>query len=172
MRLSTVTQHRCGPTRNTYQYKEDGPMGSAKARSVLLVALLITFLSLLAGCVALTIPGLEPPAEAVLAGTWALIQNADQALSETFWVFDDNGNLVEMRTKMGPVEITRQAGPASTSVEDSHVIIQLGTDLGNMSFDGTFNEDQSRIEGSLSTQMSWLGTTIRIDGGSATLVKQ
>jgi len=126
-------------------------------------------LVLLSGCV---IPPLEPPAEAVLAGTWALIQNEDLSLSETFWVFDDNGNLVEMRTKIGSLEITRQARPASTSVEDSHVVIQLGTDIGNMSFDGTFNEDQSQIMGSLSTKMSWWGTTVEFDGGEARLVRQ
>ena len=127
---------------------------------------------MLAGCVAVDWPGWEPPAEAVLAGTWELVQDSDASLSQTFWVFDEFGKLIEMRTKIGPAEFTQTAIIADTEVNEDNVVVQLGFSGNQMSFQGTFNEDQTRIEGSLSTEMSWGGTTVTIDGGAATLVKQ
>lgn len=134
------------------------------ARMLPLLGLLIA-----AGCVPLV---LQPPPEAVLAGKWEVVQGADPSLSSTFWTFDDFGNLVEMETKIGAVTVTQRALVSSTDVNGDNVLVQLGFESNNMNFRGTLNEERTRAEGTISVVMSWGPTTVTIDGGAATLVKQ
>lgn len=142
------------------------------SRSLSAAGICASFAVSLGGCVAITLPGLVPPPEAILAGTWELMQGEDASLGETLWVFDGSGNLVELRTTIGAVTVTERALVATTNVNDDLVVIQVGFAGSTMSFSGTLNADRTQATGTLSTEITFLGTTITIDGGLATLVKR
>ncbi len=143
--------------------------GSSSCR-VLVIALVIAAGAgaMLPACVGLQLPGTQ----SVLLGRWKLEQASDDQLSETFWTFDALGRLVEIEIVTEDVTIEQTIRSSTTTIEGDEVTIQTGTAGNNWSFTGTLNEEENVITGKLTTTFSFLGITVNIDNGDATLTKQ
>ena len=63
-------------------------------------------LVLTAGCIPFPIGNTEPPAEAILEGTWKVITQDDTELTSLFWVFNESGDLTEIRYVVADATIT------------------------------------------------------------------
>ena len=147
-------------------------MGSTKPRLVLGTLLL----ALLSGCIWVAFPDPEPPPEAVLEGTWQIITENESDITELFWLFDANGDLIEIRykisTPLGETTVTESNPTQETTVDADHVTIQVGFSNNNFLFEGTFNAAIDRADGQISINYNWFDTTISVDRGPASLVKQ
>lgn len=114
---------------------------------------------------------LVPPPEAVLEGTWELVPDQQLDLTRNIFVFDELGQMTEMRSVFLTITITERDIHRSTSVVGSAVTI---TTRGDLVFTGTFNDDFTVATGSLSTKFTipFTSTEVSIDQGTATLTKQ
>lgn len=134
--------------------------------------LLILIMSLAivgAGC-----PSMEPPAEAVLAGTWKVETTPQEDdLTQLFLTFDQNGALQTVMYQVTDNAVITVPSPlGTTNVEGQEVTIS-STFLGNsLSFDGTLNATNDVIEGNITITITVGGIVITIDNGEATLTKQ
>lgn len=114
-----------------------------------------------------------PPAEAVLAGTWAVAVEAAPDLEQLTLTFDENGQLSSVVYKVSDnAEITVPSPTGTTSVSGKDVTI-AGTFLGNsLEFEGTLNDTNTVITGTITTEITAGSAVITIDNGPATLTKQ
>ncbi len=129
-------------------------------------------LVLTAGCIPFPIGNTEPPAEAVLEGTWKVITEDDTELTSLFWVFDESGDLVEIRYVVGDATITDSKPLGDTTVEGKTVKVQVGGNDANSLFEGTLNEANTESVGKLTLNWTFLNTRVSIDQGAARIVKQ
>ncbi len=122
-----------------------------------------------AGC-----PTTEPPAEAVLAGTWEVSTTPEESdLTQLLLTFNQNGDLQTVTYQVSDNTVITVPSPlGNTNVEGQEVTIS-STFLGNsLSFSGTLNETNDVIEGNITTTITVGGIVITIDNGEATLTKQ
>jgi hypothetical protein len=114
----------------------------------------------------------SPPAAAVLAGTWELTTPSTASLTQLLLTFDQNGNLTTVTYKLGTEITVTESAPVSTTTVDGKNVTISATFLGNsLDFNGTLNEADTVITGTLSTRIA-LGTiVITIDGGPGTMTK-
>ncbi len=129
-------------------------------------------LVLTAGCIPFPIGNTEPPAESILEGTWKVITEDDTELTSLFWVFDESGDLIEIRYVVADATITDSKPLGDTTVEGNTVKIQVGGHSANSLFEGTLNAENTESEGTLTLNWFFLNSMVSIDQGVATIVKQ
>jgi hypothetical protein len=129
--------------------------------------LLLPLASLLAGCAP------QPPAAAVLEGTWQVaVQNVPD-LQQLLLTFDANGNLVTVTYKLGDNAVIVVPSPVGTSSVSGKDVTITATFRGNgLEFEGTLNDADTMITGSLTTHIVVGSVVVVIDNGPATLTKQ
>ncbi|HVP12245.1 MAG TPA: hypothetical protein VMV94_13790 [Phycisphaerae bacterium] len=132
--------------------------------------LMVPFTCLPAGCGVL----FAPPPEAVLAGTWNLTTQTTEPLTQLLLTFDQNGTLTTIVYQIGTdLAITTAVVSSSTDVNGKQVTISTTFLGGTLSFNGTLNDANNVITGTLTTEIVLAPlTTVTINGGAATLTKQ
>jgi hypothetical protein len=150
-------------------YNNPGPMrGLNRSGTLRLAVLAMPLTGLLAGCFT---PA--PPAAAVLAGTWAVtVENAPD-LKELLLTFDSSGNIQTVQYQIGSNAIITVPAPVgATSVENSTVSISVSFNTNTLAFNGTLDDANNVITGSLTTLIAVGDVTVTIDNGPTTLTKQ
>jgi hypothetical protein len=137
-----------------------------RRQCLLCVAILV--LALLPGCVLI-----NPPPEAVLAGTWRLETTGTNLLGETTLTFDSRGRLSSIDiTPAGGVQIVRASPLSETNVDDDNVDVNVNLlIIGTLSFSGTLNADNTAATGTLTTNLNLGLVSVVLDSGAATLTK-
>jgi YD repeat-containing protein len=114
---------------------------------------------------------LFPPNDGDLEGKWQLITE-NPGLGQTYLTFDKAGNLIEVTLTVGIVSITYDDILfTETSVSGNNVTIESSFGNSTLSFNGTFNDNLTEIDGTLTAKFD-LGVVITINGGPARLIKQ
>lgn len=137
----------------------------------------LSFKKLRLGCLGLLILSLSgcgylfPTEKGDLEGTWQLTTQ-DPGLGQTCLRFDKAGNLREVTLTVGIVSVTYDhIFFTDTSVSENDVIIKSSFANSSLAFNGTFNDDRTQIDGTLTATFD-LGVVITINGGPARLIKQ
>ncbi|MCO6438380.1 MAG: hypothetical protein J5J06_14900 [Phycisphaerae bacterium] len=146
-------------------------MNAIRSRPTLLVAASVLLAGIL-GC-----PGVVPPPEAVLEGTWELIpsDDVDSRLTGSFLAFDSNGDLARVTLTFDDETTVRlNYPPASTSLDGDQVHISI-TFVGNsLTFDGTLDSETepTMATGEVTRRLILGDVTISETQGEATLIRQ
>ncbi len=133
------------------------------------------WLCLLAVPCGLWLPGcnfLAPP-EAVLAGTWLVEVEEYPDLETLLITFDETGTVTEVEYKLGDnatITVTDPVGVATVDGQD--VIVSVTFNANGLTFNGTLNDDDTEMTGSLTTQISVGSLVVTINNGPATLTLQ
>jgi len=114
---------------------------------------------------------LPPGPEAVLEGTWLLKSNDDTSGADLLLIFDNRGNLVQLRLASGAVTVN-QAVRGRSTLDGSNVTITLSAFALSLNFAGTLSADNNVMTGTITTHISLGGTQIGINNGTATLTRQ
>ena len=147
-------------------------MNAIRSRPTLLVAASVFLPGILVGC-----PGVLPPPEAAMEGTWELIpeDTVDPRLTDWFLTFDSRGELIEVEyTFVGGDTATWRNPSATTEVDEDQVRISMTFLTNGFTFEGTLD---STKEPTLATGL--VSVTARIgdfeiseEEAAAILVKQ
>jgi hypothetical protein len=114
-----------------------------------------------------------PPAEAILAGTWALTTPSTVALTQLLLTFDGNGDLTTVTYEVGGgITITDSSPSSTTRVDGKSVTISTEFFGNTLAFEGTLNDTDTVIDGSFTTRIAMGSIVITIDNGPGTLTKQ
>jgi hypothetical protein len=144
-------------------------MRSTRAKSMGRILLLVLPL---AGLRATCIPN-QPPAEAVLAGTWAVTVAAAPGLEQLLLTFDEEGQLSTVTYKVADNAVITVPSPTGTTSVSGQDVTITGTFLGNgLEFEGILNSTNTVITGTLTTHIVVGSAVVTIDNGAATLTKQ
>ena len=115
----------------------------------------------------------SPPPEAVLSGTWTLTTPSSVPLTQLLLTFDRNGTLTTIAYKLGAdITITTSSVAGTTKVTGKDVSIATAFLGGSLEFNGTLNDADTEITGTLTTQITVGTITVTINGGPGTLTKQ
>jgi hypothetical protein len=144
-------------------------MSSINVKTVgFFVLLVVPLASLLAGCA----PA-PPPEEAVLEGTWAVSVQNNPDLQQLLLTFDANGKVTTVTYKLGDNAVITVPSPVGTGTVNGKDVTITAEFRGNgLEFDGTLNDANTIITGSLTTNIVLETIVITIDNGPATLTKQ
>ncbi len=134
-----------------------------------LLVLVVPLAAIRATCV----PDNQPPAEAVLAGTWAVAVDATPDLEQLTLTFNENGQLSSIVYKVSDNAVITVPSPTGTTSVSGKDVTIAGTFLGNsLEFEGTLNDTNKVITGTITTEITAGSAVITIDNGPATLTKQ
>jgi hypothetical protein len=135
--------------------------------NLLSLSLLTAFIIVCAGCTVQTNP------EAVLAGTWTLLEGTtpDTNLTQVLLNFDDQGGLVSVTYVFLGVQATNALTDTTTLVSGNQVTITSSGAGFTVNFTGTLNAADTMATGTASWALTILNSTITSPLGSATLVK-
>lgn len=115
----------------------------------------------------------DPPPEAVLAGTWQFTTEQDTELTDTFFVFDNRGQLDKVIYKVGDNATVTDNSPRGTVTLSGNTVTISATFAGSgQVINGTLNETQDVIQGNSGTQLRIGSIEVDIDNGAITLTKQ
>ena len=114
----------------------------------------------------------EPPAEAVLEGTWSVVPADPGSIENVTYeaVFDSNGQLTELTALRDDGATARLDTAGSvTSLDGSAVTISVqGTSATTSLFEGTLSSDQNTMTGSLTREIDLGDLEITLPGGELT----
>ena len=119
-----------------------------------------------------------PPPEAVLAGTWQLLDDGSDDL-DVFYEFDVRGQLTEVRYEF---EVDGRSAKLTVdtfrvlevNLDGDEVTIRFESAWASSEFVGTVNDAVDRMEGNVTSDVVlWLFplVTVEVDNGPATLVR-
>ena len=117
----------------------------------------------------------EPPAEAVLEGTWSVVPADPGSIENVTYeaVFDSNGQLTELTALRDDGATARLDTAGSvTSLDGSAVTISLqGTSTTTSLFEGTLSADQNTMIGSITRDIDLGDLEITLPGGELTFAR-
>jgi hypothetical protein len=113
----------------------------------------------------------EPPAAAVLAGTWSITPEGDLGLWEYEGRFNSNGELVELSgtNVLDGSTVSLSIDDATTTVDGADVRITVeGLGPRSQVFEGTLSDDQNTITGSVTEEIDLDDLEATIPSGNLT----
>jgi len=132
-----------------------------------MIVIAVPFVTLLSGCFP------PPPPTSVLEGTWKLTVEGAPDLRDLLLTFDSDGNIQTVQYQIGDNAIITVPAPiGATSVENDTVTISVTFNSNTLAFNGTLNDTNDIITGSLTTLITVGDVTVTIDNGPATMTKQ
>jgi hypothetical protein len=121
--------------------------------------------ALAAGC-----PSNQP---SVLEGTWVVTVQANPDLQQLQLTFDARGKLTTVTYKLGDNAVIVVPSPVGSGTVSGQDVTITATFRGNgLEFEGTLNDADTIITGSLTTHIVVGSVVVVIDNGPATLTKQ
>jgi hypothetical protein len=146
------------------EHERTGHMRLLSTKAVMVVAPVL-LLAAFNGC-----SWTEP---SVLEGTWVVTVESVPDLEELLLTFDATGNIETVQYKIGDNAIITVPDPiGTTSVDGNTVTISVTFNSNTLAFNGTLNEEEDVITGSLTTLITVGAIEVKINNGPATLTKQ